>query len=51
MSRSGTKIDIGDLPLLALNLGCYVIDVDVGGLDIEGDDLSGKSPDKDLCEV
>ena len=45
------KFDIGDLPLLALYLGCYVVDVDVGGLNIEGDDLSGKSPDKDLHEV
>lgn len=45
------KIDIGDLPLLALNLGRYVVNIDVGGLNIEGDGLSGKSPDKDLHEV
>ena len=36
-----------DLPLLVLNLGLDVVN-GVGGLDLEGDGLSGQSLNKDL---
>ena len=47
MRREAWRSTSRDSPLLVLNLGLDVVD-GVGGLNLEGDGLSGQSLDKDL---